>query len=104
MFKRISLDRCRVFTKTGYSLYENNKILITKQYSQNKQYFIELLNCFRMLRYGVMFVIGFPFMLIYTLFSFIPKIYIKDVSIDKKKELEKEETEREWIKRFREDI
>jgi hypothetical protein len=37
-----------------------------------------------MIIYGCLSIIGFPLVLIYTLYSFIPAIYIKDPSIDKK--------------------
>ena len=102
MFKKQSLDVCDTLTKAGYTLYENNQILISKQYNKSgrKHYFNDFLNCFSMLFYGIISIIGFPFVLICTLFSFIPKVYIKDGSIDEKKRLKEERVNRELEERF----
>jgi hypothetical protein len=81
----------------GYTLYENNKIIILKHYNQygRKKYIKELGECLYMLVYGIISIIAFPFVLIHTLLTFIPNIYIKDGNIDKNKQEEKIKTDKE---------
>lgn len=82
--KKKSLLSCDFLTKCHYVLWQNKKICIVNQYSQSKWYWRDIKSCFSMIIYGCLSIIGFPLVLIYTLYSFIPAIYIKDPSIDKK--------------------
>lgn len=63
--------------KMGYAIYRNNKIIIIKQYnSSGKQnYLRDMKECFWSLICGLLYIIGFPFYLLYTLYQFIPKIH-----------------------------
>lgn len=80
MFKKVNLKSCKLWADCKYTLYENNKIIILKHYnySGRQNYLKDLKECFWMLGYGIISIIGFPFVLIHTLLQFIPKIYIKD--------------------------
>ena len=93
-----SLSSCEFLTKGHYVLWQNNKICIVNQYGQIKWYWRDIKSCFAMIIYGCLSIIGFPVILIYTLYSFIPAIYIKDPSIDKKKQREKDKANKEMGK------
>lgn len=102
MVKRRSLESCKRFSDYGYTLYENNKFCIVKHYNKSgrKNYFKEIYDCFMMFFSGIGLIVSFPFILIYTLFSFVPSIYIKDENIDKKEQLEKDETNKKMEELF----
>ena len=89
--KRASIDSCKTWTKAKYTLWENNKICIVKYYSScSPRYWRDIKSCFNMI-YGFFMGIGclicFPFVIIYTLLSFVPAIYIKDRNIDEAKKV-----------------
>jgi len=85
--KKASIDSCTMWTKAKYTLWENNKICIVKRYSScSPRYWRDIKECFDILIIGITSILSFPFFLLSTLWSFIPKIYIKDSSIDKKEQ------------------
>lgn len=87
--KRASINSCKMWTKAKYTLWQNNKICIVKHYSScSPRYWRDIKECLNLISaffIGVISLIIFPFILIYTLLSFVPAIYIKDKSIDKAK-------------------
>lgn len=95
MFKKASLKSIDTWTKGKYILYQNNKFAIVKHYNKygRQNYLRDIGQCFYMLICGIISIVGFPFVLIYDLYSFIPKIYIKDKSIDKEETENQEETD-----------
>lgn len=97
MFKRKSLANIDYLNKAGYVIYQNKKIAVVTQYnySGKQNYLKEIGQCLWMFVYGIISIIGFPFCLFYTLFSFIPEIYIKDKSIDIKKQEEEDKADTE---------
>ncbi|MFC0903915.1 hypothetical protein ACFHWD_04315 [Clostridium sp. MT-14] len=105
--QKASIDSCKRWTKAKYTLWENNKICIVKHYSScSPRYWRDIEECFDMIIYGCLSIIGFPLVLIYTLYSFIPAIYIKDSSIDEKKQEQrnKANAEMEMILKKEDDI
>lgn len=105
--KKKSLKSCELWTKAKYTLWENNKICVVKHYSIcSPRYWRDIKKCFDILIMGILSILGFPLILIYTLYSFIPKIYIKDFSIDKKEQEQrnKANAEMEMILKKEDDI
>lgn len=99
--KKASIDSCKMWTKAKYTLWENNKICIVKRYSScSPRYWRDIKDCFEGIALGIGCLICFPFVLIYTLLSFIPAIYIKDKSIDESKEAAHNKADKEMKNYF----
>lgn len=96
IIKRISKKSAKRFIKAGYSIYDNDKILILKQYPTYKTNFKKILEPLETFIVGVGNVLYSFVLLIVTIIDFIPRINI----IDENERKEQEEVDEEMRNRF----
>jgi len=100
IIKRISKKSAKRFVKAGYSIYNNDKILILKQYPTYKTNFKKILEPLETFIFGVGNILYSVVLLIITLIDFVPRINVIDESIDENERKEQEEIDEEMRNRF----
>lgn len=90
MIKKISKKSFNRLLKGKYSIYNNDKFMITTQYGQDNSAHLlkDIGNVLLSALTGFSYVIATPFIIIYYLLTYIPNIYIVDENIDRQKEAE----------------
>lgn len=87
---RISRETSKTLIELGHPIYHSNKILICKKYSKENIYslFKDMVDIISNAFLSIGYVAISPLLLLYGLWSYLPKIRIIDDKLDEKKQAE----------------
>lgn len=87
---RISRETSKTLIELGHPIYHNNKILICKKYGKENMYSLlkDVGDIFSNAFLSIGYILISPLLLLYGLWSYLPKLNIIDDTIDEKKQAE----------------